>query len=362
MELPNIYKGNYKMLVIFPIILLAIALYFIPSIKMGVDFQGGTLITLSAKESVGAEDLQAKLRGEGMEATVRVFSTTLGYSIEIEVPQSKSLVRAEELKGQFNTLLPQVSNLEVNTYQNASRSSEYEAKKAGLDAVADSMFALINKSRASMNITGTNDLQKRFADAYSEVYSGYERSISEPINKHVSYESMSVQTVSPVLSARFIDSILKIAVWAAVLSTILVFAFFRSVVPSIAVLAGAACDVVIAMGGMGLFGIEFTLASFAALLMLVGFSLDTDILLTTRMLKRKGDPRENAHDAMKTGLTMSGAAIVAFGALFILSIVTHIPTYYEISAVALCGLFGDTFATWCLNGVLMLHHMEGKRK
>lgn len=362
MDLPNIYKGNYRLLVFFPIILLAVAIYFIPSIKMGVDFQGGTLITLSLKQNVAAEELEDKLRGEGLDATVRVFPTTIGYRAEVEVPQSKDLVEAENLKGKFNALLPEVSRLEVETYQNATLNEDYKAKKAELDATADAMFSLAGKDRASMNITGTNDLQKRFAEAYSDVYTGYQRSISGPINKFVTYDSISVQIVSPVLSERFIDSVLKIALWAALLSAVLVFLFFRSLVPSIAVLSGAACDVIIAMGGMGLLGIPLTLASFAALLMLVGFSLDTDILLTTRMLKRKGDPRENAYDAMKTGLTMSVAAVVAFGALFMLSTITRIPTYYEISAVALVGLFGDMFATWGINGVLMLYYMERRGK
>ena len=141
----------------------------------------------------------------------------------------------------------------------------------------------------------------------------------------------------------------------------MVFFFFRSIVPSIAVLTGALSDVTIAMGAMGLFGIPLTLQSFAALLMLIGFSLDTDILLTTRMLKRKGNPRDNAYDAMKTGMTMSVMAIVAFSALFILAMLTHISTYYEISAVAIAGLVGDVFATWGINGVIVLYFTEKKQ-
>ena len=75
-------------------------------------------------------------------------------------------------------------------------------------------------------------------------------------------------------------------------------------------------------------------------------------------LKRRGDPRENAFDAMKTGMTMSITGIIAFSALFILAMLTHIPTYYEISAVALAGLVGDLFATWGLNAVMVLHYKE----
>jgi preprotein translocase subunit SecF len=359
--LPNIYKGNYKLLALAPLALILLSLVFIPSIKLGVDFQGGTVITLTLQQPVDAQALQAQLQGDGIPATVRAFKTTVGYQAEIEVPQSPDLIKADSLRDQFDDLLPEVQQLEVQSYQNSTNTSEYQASKAELDGLADSMFALAGMQRSQLNISGTNDLQKSFTAAYNSVYSSYQKSISVPINKHIQYDSISVQTVSPALSTHFISTATNVVVLAVLLSLVLVFMFFRNIAPSIAVLMGALSDVVIAMGGMGILGVPLTLASFAALIMLVGFSLDTDILLTTRLLKRKGDPRENAFDAMKTGMTMSVMAIIAFLALFILSAYTHIPTYYEISAVALAGLVGDIFATWGINGVMMLHHVESRR-
>lgn len=358
--LPNIYKGDYKLLAIFPLALILISLYFIPTIKLGVDFQGGTLVTLSLNESVSPEQLQEQLKGEGLDATVRVFETAVGPRAEIEIPQSQKLIDADNLRDQFNVLLPEVTQLEVANYQNATFDAEYQTKKAELETIADGMFKLIGKEK--LNITSTNELQLAFSQAYSDVYKGYQQSISEPINKHIQYESISVQTVSPALTTHFIEVAINVVILAVVLSLILVFIFFRTVAPSIAVLLGALSDVTIALGAMGLLGIPLTLASFAALLMLLGFSLDTDILLTTRLLKRKGDPRENAFDAMKTGMTMSVMAMIAFLALFILATLTHIPTYYEISAVALAGLVGDMFATWGINGVMILHYVEHRRR
>jgi preprotein translocase subunit SecF len=350
--LPNIYEGDYRKLTIIPLILVAVALFYIPTIKMGVDFQGGTLVTLSLTEPVNAEDLQMKLQEEGLEATVNVFDTSVGYKAEVEVPQSDKLVKAEELKGEFNSLFPIVSELEIRSYSNSSYLEEFRTKKAELEIIAEGMYEIANVNPISNT---TNDLERNFKEAYSTVYSNYQNDISEPINKHVKYDSISVQTVSPVLSLKFINTVIDTAMIAALLSIVLVFFFFRAIPPSVAVLVGALADIIIALGAMGLFGIPLTLASFAALLMLVGYSLDTDILLTTRILKRRGNPRENAFDAMKTGLTMSITGIIAFSSLFILSLMTHIPTYFEISAVALAGLVGDMFATWGINAVLVLH-------
>jgi preprotein translocase subunit SecF len=360
--LPNIYKGDYRRLAIVPLALVLISLYFITQVKMGVDFQGGTIVTLSMSEGVNADDLAGKLRSEGLEASVKVFQTTVGYRAEIEIPQSGGLLQAEDLKGKFNALLPEVIQLELIGYQNGSKEDEYRQKKAELDEVADEMFSLAGMKRNSLNITGTNDLQKRFGEAYSSIFASYQKSISGPIDRHVKYDSISVQTVSPALSTHFIGVAINVVILAIILALILVFLFFRELVPSIAVLTGAVSDIIMALGAMGLFGIPLTLGSFAALLMLLGFSLDTDILLTSRMLKRKGDPRDNAYDAMKTGLTMSIMAIIAFGSLFLLSVLMHIPTYYEISAVALAGLVGDMFATWGINGVLILLYLERKNR
>src|SRR5512135_115589 len=100
--LPNIYKGNYKLLAIAPLAMILISLVFIPSIKLGVDFQGGTIITLSLKQPVDAPTLQAQLQQDGIPATVRAFQTTVGYRAEIEVPQSPNLVQADNLKNSFN--------------------------------------------------------------------------------------------------------------------------------------------------------------------------------------------------------------------------------------------------------------------
>jgi len=145
--LPNIYKGDYKLLAIAPLILMAIALFFIPSIKMGVDFQGGTLVTLSLSQSVDADALQAQLLDEGLDAKVQVFETSIGYRAEIEVPQSESLVRAEELKGEFNLLLPEVSALEVAAYQNSTYQDEYDQKRTELEAIANELFDIAGTSK-----------------------------------------------------------------------------------------------------------------------------------------------------------------------------------------------------------------------
>ncbi|HID72904.1 TPA: hypothetical protein EYP38_03095, partial [Candidatus Micrarchaeota archaeon] len=154
MDFPNIFKGDYRLLAIPPIILVIVALFFIPQVKLGVDFTGGTLISLTLDSAIDAEDLEAKLQAEGLDADVRVFETAVGYKAEVEVPQSEDLVRAEELKEEFEVLLAEASFLEVQAETNNSYIGEYNAKRAETEAVADEMFSLAKLSSSGLNISG----------------------------------------------------------------------------------------------------------------------------------------------------------------------------------------------------------------
>ncbi|MFA6530841.1 MAG: hypothetical protein WCT31_03865 [Candidatus Micrarchaeia archaeon] len=357
-SIPNPYKGNYKLLAIYPAILIILSLIFIPNIKLGVDFTGGTLISLDLNQKVDPAILKEKFAADGLSGNIRIYDSAIGPKAEIELSQSQDLVKAEELKSEFGKQLEKTTMAEVILNQNASAMEDYLKERTALNKIANQMFALSRSSLKAEDISNLNTLQKDFGDSYSLVFTNYMNDLSTVINKHVSYSSMSVKVISPVLGTHFIEKAEMVVIFAAILSTIFVFLFIRAVIPSFAVITGAASDIIIALGAMGLFGIPLTLPSFAALLMLIGFSLDTDILLTMRMLKRKGNPREKAFDAMKTGLTMSAMAIVSFGILFILGSLTHISTYYEISAVALAGLVADTFATWGVNAVIILWYVE----
>ncbi|MBS3067358.1 hypothetical protein J4450_01535 [Candidatus Micrarchaeota archaeon] len=356
----NIYQGNYKLLMIPPLLLIILSLYYIPQIKLGVDFKGGTLITLTLDENIDTTALKTNLESENIKADIKVFETTFGYKAEIEIEQSDILLKADELKTSFNSKIGLVERLEVNTTNNTAALPEYLEKRREINVVTNELFTLTKNDKKAEEISNLNELRKEMNNAYNKVYSDYRDQIAKPIEKTVKYSSISVQSVSPALSIRFIDKAKNVVILSAILSTIFVFLFFRKLIPAAAVIIGSASDVTIALGAMGLFGIPFTLPSFAALLMLVGFSLDTDVLLTKRMLDRPGNNREKAWGALKTGATMSIAAIIAFAVLFLIANATRITTYFDISAVALAGLVGDLFATWGINAVLILWYMERK--
>ena len=53
-------------------------------------------------------------------------------------------------------------------------------------------------------------------------------------------------------------------------------------------------------------------------------------------------------------MTMTISAILSFSILFIVSYLTFIPTYFEISGVVLVGMVVDLITTWLGNTPLVL--------
>jgi len=159
----------------------------------------------------------------------------------------------------------------------------------------------------------------------------------------------------------------SLAVLALILSfigmTIVVFISFRTFVPSMAVVLSAFADMVMTAAAMNVLGIQLTLGTTAALLMLIGYSVDSDILLTTRVLKRQGKLHEKLAGAFHTGIIMTSTTLAAAAAMFVVSWLGNVEIMWEISAVLLIGLIADILNTWLTNaGILKWYVLKGGGK
>ncbi len=142
--------------------------------------------------------------------------------------------------------------------------------------------------------------------------------------------------------------------------TIVVFIAFRSPLPSFVVILSALSDMAMAVGFMVIFGVALELGTVAALLMVIGYSVDSNILLTTKLLKRRGTLKDKVRGAMSTGITMTLTTIVAIFSLYLVS--TH-PVLDSIAVVLLFALCADLMNTWMLNtGILMWYLKRRGRK
>ena len=173
----------------------------------------------------------------------------------------------------------------------------------------------------------------------------------------------SVSSIDPT----FGKSNQSMAVLALIISfigmSIVVFISFRTFIPSCAVVLSAFADMAMTAAAMSLLGLTLTLGTTAALLMLIGYSVDSDILLTTRVLKRQGKLNEKLTGAFHTGIIMTSTTFAAAIAMFIVSWLGGVEIMWEISAVLLIGLVADVLNTWLTNaGILKWYVLKGGGK
>ena len=105
-------------------------------------------------------------------------------------------------------------------------------------------------------------------------------------------------------------------------------------------------------------GIKISAAGIAAFLMLIGYSVDTDILLTTRALKRREiNLNQRIYSAFKTGILMTLTALIAVFPIFFIS--SGIPdSFRQIFIILAIGLFADILNTWLTNASLIKWYCE----
>ena len=144
---------------------------------------------------------------------------------------------------------------------------------------------------------------------------------------------------------------------------IVVFISFRTFVPSVAVVLSAFADIVMTAATMNVVGLPLSLGTVAALLMLIGYSVDSDILLTNRVLKRQGKLNDKLAGAFHTGIIMTSTTFAAVSAMFLVSWWGSVQVLAEISAVLLIGLVFDVMNTWLTNaGILKWYVLKGGGK
>ncbi|WP_256391771.1 protein translocase subunit SecF [Natronoarchaeum rubrum] len=155
-----------------------------------------------------------------------------------------------------------------------------------------------------------------------------------------------------------------LALWGLVIAflgmSVIAFILFRTFVPSIAIVISAFSDVMIPLAVMNLAGIPLSLGTVAALLMLIGYSVDSDILLNNHILRRRGGFYESTYRAMKTGVTMTVTSMAAMAVMTIVATFFGIGLLSDIGLVLVVGLAADLMNTYMLNlSLLRWYKFEG---
>lgn len=172
-------------------------------------------------------------------------------------------------------------------------------------------------------------------------------------------ENYSSEQTGATLGQAFYSQMMLAMLLAFIFMAIVVLITFRTIVPSLAVIFAAFTDIFMTVAVMDLLKIKLSTAGIAALLMLIGYSVDTDILLTTKALKRKeeGELFERLYDGMKTGLTMTFTTIAAVGVGYFVS---NSLVIKEMFLIIIIGLLFDIIATYLNNAGLLVLYLKRK--
>ncbi len=373
--IPNIYQSErYKLLIVVPLALLAIGLVFIPHIQLDTSLRGGVSLQMQTNTTLTPVQITSMINARIPGAQTQVVKSDSGLTITLAA--NSSITAARDQQAALYSAYSNYSNdtLRMAIYQNELKLNASNTTAQGLLTAArfnqslyshqiSASFAAISADltpfnlvpNSSLNLSSPAGMVAQSTTYLTQAASSYERFVLAQVGAVIPFTTYSYQEITPSQASSFLSSMIDIIIAAFVLVAISVFFIFRTPLPSFTVVFGAANDILIALGAMGAFGIPLGTASIGGLLMLIGYSIDTDILSSIRILKRgESTPQERAFSTMKTGVTMTSSAIISFAILFVISYIAFIPTYYEIAGVVLVGLIADLFTTWFGNTPIIL--------
>lgn len=159
-----------------------------------------------------------------------------------------------------------------------------------------------------------------------------------------------LSTVSPSLGNDAQITAIYGMLAAFLLMSILVIGLFRSIIPAFIIVLSAVSNILIASATMNLVGIQLSMGTVGALLMLIGYSVDSDILMNKYVLGNDlVSFQDNIHDAMRTGVTMTITSLSAMVVMFIVATLFGIGLLADMGFVLAVGLIADLMNTYLMN-------------
>ncbi len=352
----NLYSGNYKRLLFVPLILtlvFAFLAFVSPGLESGLDISGGTLLLVQTNQPADVDSLENMLRREFDLLDLKVSST--GGGVRIQFSDSASLADAREL---VKTATEQLEANQLNAADLSARAALYKLSRYW------NVETLNPQDPMSVS---PHEMVAYAQEVLVKADEAFGIKLQSSILSHLQIAPQDARfqkrEIGAALGQLFWENAIQVTLIALVCIAIVVFLFFREIVPSLGIIAGILFDILSALAFMALLRIPLSLATIPALLMLIGYSIDGEILLNTRVFKKKeGTERERAMDSLGTGMTMTLTALVGALLMMALSFSTGISLIFEISAVLVGGLLGDIIVTWFGSAPFVLWYAEHKEK
>ena len=233
-------------------------------------------------------------------------------------------------------------------------------EKENFDGIEISDY--LNQKYSDINVRTLTDLSTRKNIGLIIESSGIaEEELKSVLREKIQFDEgqYSAEEYSSAFSESFFRQLIKVLIFAFVLMAIVVAVTFRDFIPSLAVILAAITDLLVTLAVISLAGIKLSSGGIIAFLLVIGYSIDTDILLTTKLLKRKvGTMYERFAQSITTGLTMTITTVVAVLVAFIFSTA---PVLKQIFLIIFIALIVDIISTYVGNASILIWHIKNKK-
>lgn len=159
------------------------------------------------------------------------------------------------------------------------------------------------------------------------------------------------EVVGPALGQQFFEEITRMIAVAFILMSIVIFVIYRNPVSSFGIVFSGLANIVTTLAIVTFFGVSISFAGFAGLLMLIAYTIDTNIVLTTKVLKSNSqDFKIQYRRALKTGVMLIATITIT---MLIAMMLSSSKLLVNISQVLVVGFLVDLLFTWVFNAGLL---------
>lgn len=172
--------------------------------------------------------------------------------------------------------------------------------------------------------------------------------------------SFSSESIGSFLGNLFFEQVVSILFVGFVLMSIVIFMIYRAPITSFGIVFASLANILTTLAVTSLLGIKISFAGFAALLMLIAYTVDTNIVLTNRVLRVTPENfRPQYKKALSTGLTL--IATITFTMLVIL-LFSPSKLLQNVSQILIVGFLFDLPYTWIFNSSMLKWWIESRHR
>lgn len=179
-------------------------------------------------------------------------------------------------------------------------------------------------------------------------------------NSNIETKDFSIQYVGPELGEAFFSQVIYLLSIAYVLIFFANYFIYRKIAIALTIILSSLADIIYVFGVTILLGIPITFAGFTSLLLVIAYTIDTNILLSTKILSEKIEEFYSTYKkTLITGITVTAGLVVS---MIIVLVFSNSKLLNNIATILLIGQLADLINTYILNAGLIEVILVGKKR